>query len=157
MGRMFTQYEDDGQDIGFMVRLDNILYFLAGDVLYRETVDSSKGWTIKDICDVWNLRIMPGDERTLKATLIADGYIEVVDPVHPEIIHITNKGLAFIDEKGYTGLAIEKHDERKKREYNEAIEQAVHLSTLRANSWNLWISVISLIISVSALIISLFK
>lgn len=157
MGRMFTQYKDDGQDIGFEGRLDHILYFLAGEVLYSDAINPSRGWSVKDICDIFDIEIRTGDEKALQAKLITDEYVEVIDPTHPEIIRITDKGLAFIDEKGYTGIAVEKDDEQKKREYNEAIEREVHLSTLRANRWNLWMSVISLIISVSALIISLFK
>jgi hypothetical protein len=71
MGRMFTQYKDDGQDIGFI------------------------GWSIKDICDIWDITIRAGDEKTLQAKLITDGYVKVIDPSNPEIICITNKGLGY--------------------------------------------------------------
>ena len=118
-------------------------YFFLLVKKYSKTLKRYFGFRIKDICEWYNIHIADGDDRVIQAKLLTDGFIKIPVSSQPDKIRITDKGLNFINDKGYAGLSVEQDE----KNYKEFLEQRVRFSTIRTNKW----VIVSVVISIVAL------
>jgi len=132
-------------------KLDKILTILA-NIKSDDIFQEKDGYIMKDFCEKIKIELDDNEEKILEARLISDGYIRYPHDSF-RIINITSKGIDFINTGGYKKL----NEDNIKKQNRESIELQLMNSNLTTNKWMKRGVILSLILSIIAIIISIIK